>query len=132
MEYTVDYFIGKFSAIPDKLWHTGNFEFMGKSCAAGHCGVRDGAKLNDEVSALIGMFSELKLTPRNGYSFYGKPLFDTVAVINDGHTAEYQQETPKQRILAALQDVKAMEKPKEIIRYVAVSENIKEKELVLN
>ena len=136
MEYTVSYFIGKFSSIPDYLWRTGNFELMGQSCAAGHCGIRESGKLNEEVNALIGMLSKLRITLGYGYVFYGNPLLDTVAVINDGHCMEYQQPTPKQRILTALYDVKKLQEPKvkEIIRYVAVPETIKEqeKELVLN
>jgi len=136
MEYTVDYFLNKFSSIPEELWTWGNFELNGQSCAAGHCGIRDANKLNAEANSLIELFSKLKLSPVFGVSFYGNKLYDTVAVINDGHCAEYNQETPKKRILAALNDVKKMQepKPKEIIRYVAVPETIKEqeKELVLN
>jgi len=40
MKYTVDYFIKKFTAIPNRLWHTGTIikDSEGRTCALGHCG----------------------------------------------------------------------------------------------
>jgi len=44
------------------------------------------------------------LIPRPGQSYTG---ITAIAAINNGHTLEYQQPTPKQRILAAFNDLKA-------------------------
>jgi hypothetical protein len=37
-QYTRDYFIAKFEAIPEELWTTRVFRDGGKCCAMGHCG----------------------------------------------------------------------------------------------
>ena len=106
--YTVDYFIKKFEAISEKFF--------------------------------------VELTPFNTFNFsYMSYWWYKTAAINDGRTKEYQQPTPKQRILAALYDIKKMEdekfnkEVKELqekkgnIRYVAVSESLRDiaKESVL-
>lgn len=83
MNYDAKYFIKKFEAIPEEMWVAGeivgpNFE----SCALGHC-VMEGTD---------GYLSVL--------------LKYNAAEINDGEVERYQQDTPKQRILAALRDVK--------------------------
>jgi len=80
--FDVDYFIKKFEAIPDEDWTTGQFENdIGQRCALGHCTFIESASLKDI-------------------------LLDEVAEINDGTDGQYQQETPKSRILAALKDIK--------------------------
>lgn len=90
--YTVDYFIKKFEAIPESKWCINQLiNTSGQRCALGHCG---GVNLkigeipyNDEIGNLV-------IT-----------LYDVVS-INNGENPEYQQPTPKQRILAALYDIK--------------------------
>jgi len=89
MEYTVDYFIGFFSVIPDQEWCTGTFiNETNQCCARGHLLARNMTRAECE---LLKMFRE------EG---------NTVAHINDGNSPYYQQATPKARILAALNDIK--------------------------
>jgi hypothetical protein len=118
MQYTVDYFIKKFEAIPEDLWAIGSYCDEGKFCALGHTGVR--AKMKDYTEEGNALFYILIKTGEG------------VITINDGGgETKYQQPTPKQRILAALYDIKKMQEPeepkvKEIIRYIAVPETISE------
>lgn len=101
--YDVDYFISKFEAIPEEKWCVDDFEDgeeSGVHCALGHCGAsfhsgstRESYKLDEIICSLRNPSYPL------GY-YYPAP-------INDGTTKEYQQPTPKQRILAALYDIKA-------------------------
>jgi len=92
MEYTVDYFIQKFEAIPDEKWTIKEFtNAIGQCCALGHCGRRIGSP-TAEGEALYQLFHENEM--------------DGPAHINDGYSIEYQQPTPKARILAALNDIK--------------------------
>lgn len=101
MEYTVDYFINKFEGIPEKEW-CGNGCIhdtrTGQHCAYGHCD-NDGAK-SDMGKALTQVFINA-----------GFPQDSTVANINDGAHEKYQQASPKQRILAALYDIKKLQQP---------------------
>ncbi len=93
-EGSVDYFIKKFRVIPARKWNAGQFLTPDKtSCALGHCGSTEQYGHTDEAIALINLFyfSSLK---------NGGP-----AAINDGHDPAYQQPHPKQRILAALEDI---------------------------
>lgn len=89
MNYDIDYFIRKFEAIPEEKWCTNQFHNGNQSCALGHCGLNNGGDWTDEASVLW-------------YTI----LPDGVTKINDGDHSEYAQDTPKQRILAALQDAK--------------------------
>lgn len=135
MNYDVDFFIRKFEAIPDELWTTGVFEFtLGDKvlhCANGFCGVTnvtcDVKRATKEAVELANLLSKL---PVDYKKKYGDILFDVTAMINDGRIDKYQQLYPKQRILAALYDVKKMQQPKpiikEVIKYVSVPNEIKE------
>ena len=106
-KYTVDYFINKFEAIPEEKWFSGSYHnvTMERFCALGHCGMRRsmGAMIcagNDETNSLDFLF---KIISKDG---------DThVAKVNDGQDDRYPQPTPKQRILAALYDIKRMQHP---------------------
>lgn len=111
--YTIDYFIDMFSAIPTPLWNVGSLEKSnGSKCALGHC-----IDTNFDKYEAIGMiFRDVKVNIiiKNSCNDYGigstdLTMFAKVAAINNGETAEYQQETPKERILAALKDLKAIE-----------------------
>lgn len=118
MQYTVDYFIDKFSSIPDSLFvvdrlHDGD----GGKCVNGWCGVMDCQKPTIESSALQKVMSILKIT----WFGHGDTTIDSIwdyedysimaVYINNGWTNEYPQPTPKQRILAALYDIKKMQYP---------------------
>lgn len=128
MKYDVDYFIEKFEAIPEKFWMEGAFKQGKRKCANGHCGV-DLYHLDClEGNKLADLLEPLKRTYLNkDLNLYTNKIYLVTATINDGDTKEYQQATPKQRILAALYDIKKMQQPalKTIIRYVAVSEKIR-------
>lgn len=86
-KYTVDYFIKKFSKIPNNKWTTGQFVSdldPTKRCALGHCQVLRGGIKTAEASALV-------------------KLIKTPTLINDWYG---KHKTPKGRILAALREVK--------------------------
>jgi hypothetical protein len=87
--YDVDYFIRKFEAIPEELWCIGQYtDGEGRYCALGWC-----RRSGDEN----GYAEEVALERIS-------PFF--VPDVNDGHDERYQQPTPKQRVLAALRDIK--------------------------
>ena len=135
-KYNVDYFIKKFEAIPEDRWairtqHDGN----GNHCAFGWC--RPSETLNkpntsefsgdatEEGQALISLFSMLYSDPS---------ILGNIAHINNGDIAKYGQAAPKQRILAALYDIKAIqeskvEETKEKVIYQVVEVDSKVKEL---
>lgn len=120
MKYTVDYFINKFEAIPETRWVTMAYINEYGCCAMGHCGAQNDDCLTEESRALKMLFA----------------VPYAVQHINDGRFSQYQQPTPKQRILAALYDIKKLQSPevKEKIVYVAVPVTITEqaKELVMS
>lgn len=94
-DYSVDYFIAKFEAIPEEEWCVGEFELGDKHCAFGHCGMRTNVT-SDEAEALNIIFT--------------RSIGAFVTSINDSASNRYPQLTPKQRILAALRDIKAGQK----------------------
>lgn len=98
MEYDVDYFIKKFEAIPEELWFVGDYisQCGTKRCAAGWCNEHINIR-NIESEKMAVVFEPL-----------GRLV---IANINDGKDERYQQPTPKQRILAALNDIKKMQEP---------------------
>lgn len=126
--YTVDYFIQKFEAIAEEKWIMEELSLGDQCCALGHCGVRSkdisnkgSITNNDEGKELCKILSVFKA---------GGTEYENVYKINDGQTDLFggYLTTPKQRILAALYDIKKMqevEQPtpvpaeaKTIIRYV--------------
>lgn len=102
MEYTVDYFIAKFEAIPEYKWHMDTYVHPlneDTCCALGHCGERVYCT-TDEAGGLKGLFYD-------AHKYIESDCIEIFIVdINDGNNARYQQTTPKQRILAALHDIK--------------------------
>ncbi len=131
-KFDVDYFIKKFEAIPENLFTTDTFRSDGQYCALGLCGMNytnsKWAKepINRVPESILEARSLLEVLP-------------LTTAINDGNNSYYQQPTPKQRVLAALYDIKTTqqpkaEEPKERTVYVVISEKIKEqtKELILN
>lgn len=153
-QFTVDYFINKFEAIPEDKWLTnsqGEIEAQGElpHCAIGWCKNENGLYGNSradkntskyaftafsaEASALEELFHQHGIKSRwdvrNGWN---------IADVNNGDHPRYKQPTPKQRILAALQDIKAMQDkspaPQEPpYRTVVIDSNVKsltEKEII--
>lgn len=96
LEWTND-FIDFFSAIPEERWCTGTYEIDGRQCAWNFLRYKE--QFNRMIP-LINLIAE-----KNGHptSLIGIPL---LPLINDGKAKCYPQPTPKQRILAALNDVK--------------------------
>jgi hypothetical protein len=103
MIYDVNHFIKKFKSIPEEKWITDKLQDgEGRCCAQGHCGVgrHDLSNLRSipgtEAYALVELFGVID----DGYR---------IAFINNGDDPNYQQPTPKQRVLAALYDLKRQE-----------------------
>ncbi len=84
---TLEDYIAFFRAIPEERWICDNFEHAGRCCAYGHLGNRW------DVASEAGLrLRDLCKQP--------------VDCINDGDDPNYQQPTPKQRVLAYLCDVR--------------------------
>lgn len=120
--YNVDHFINKFRAIPEEMWlirSQGEKELIGNMphCALGWCRNYSGyygcaLEFHDETSPENEDGALAKLFRDAGIFSYGNS--QGVAWVNNGDHPSYQQPTPKQRILQALYDIKAMQdKPKE-------------------
>lgn len=102
MKYNKQYFIDKFTAIPNDEWAIGKcIDDEGRKCALGHCGIRtlDKSYLdNEEAFNLVKL-----LTP-----IYPKDIsliadVQVVYDVNDGNLyGDREETTPKQRILEAL------------------------------
>lgn len=91
MNYTREYFINKFEAIPDELWCVGAFtDGAGRHCAYGHCGAKRYSEHTIEGISLRFLLSA------------------NVARINDNLHGQYSHlgSTPKERILNALKELK--------------------------
>lgn len=104
MKYDVDYFIQKFEAIPEDLWCMGTLTLGDKHCALGHCGVRNIQTEGSE--ALLSIFAEAStILKEKGVIKWHLH----VAGVNDGGTwatTLFKQNTPRERILAALNYIK--------------------------
>jgi hypothetical protein len=122
-KYDATYFIKKFEAIPEELWTMGIFGEDGQPhCAQGHCGVRnwDSRGWTSEARALNGLLSLLSSPVKRRvatnmrrfnqawYTQYLEFTYGWAADINNGHHPGYPQPTPKQRVLAALYDVREL------------------------
>lgn len=91
--YTASYFIKKFKAIPAKFWCTNEFTKGVQHCALGHCGCV-GTYISYEGMSLRDLFHKNEKTN------------DGITKINDGHTLQFKQKTPRARVLAALRSIK--------------------------
>lgn len=104
VNYDVDYFIRKFEAIPEDMWLIRSLgHYGGPRCALGHCIGQESPfsfKKDSESVSLTIVFQDerIRYLLKNNRS---------IASINNGEHPNYQQSTPKQRILAALYDIKA-------------------------
>lgn len=97
MTYDVDYFIAKFEAIPENKWTTREYiDENGRCCALGHCGQRQGC---------YGFTEEAEYLRHIFYKYY----YTGIVSVNDNFIGS-SIESPKQRILAALYDIKNITK----------------------
>ena len=91
-QYDIDYFIAKFTAIPEEQWCMRSFtDRQGRHCAVGHCGAdsSDSWSCNEEAMALTRICRDF--------------LNDSPTAINDYKPVSgFSTTTPRQRILAAL------------------------------
>lgn len=120
-EYNVEFFIKKFSAIPEDKWCVDIMysTVSDRRCALGWCCnlVGDEFKLEEEFAAITNLFRGVNTTQNlerpDRYTFNGVNLFNQqncfVPPINNGDTNEYKQSTPKARMLAALEDIKKLQ-----------------------
>jgi hypothetical protein len=118
MKMNAQYFIKKFEAIPDEMWTTGKLtdRNTGARCAQGHCIVgpmkdfcwtRGQLHKSKELIALNGLFHMIAPDPhKKPYRHDGSITTCYSLYVNNGMDLRYQQRGPKQRILAALHDIK--------------------------
>jgi hypothetical protein len=116
--YTTTYFIEKFSAIAEERWtvRTQQDDY-GRRCAFGHCmsqdEIRHGRHIEsyghetDEGEALSILFLNAGIRHASAHC-------SGVTAVNNGEHPKYRQHTPKERILAALYDIKAGEAVQEV------------------
>lgn len=95
-EYNIEYFIEKFSAIPEDRWAMGTVLSENRSCALGHCGVRVAESgtaytSTEEADALVKIFGGAD-----------KLNFGIVWRVNDNCVDIRWGDTPKERILNKL------------------------------
>jgi len=118
MIYDCDYFIKKFEAIPqDGMICNAQYDKLGRHCAYGWCspdagklGIRLGEfKYGDQTKEGQTLYKLFNFLPQLNFVNGIPDCHNNPASINNGLYIEYQQDTPKQRILAALYDVKALE-----------------------
>lgn len=98
MKYDLDYFITKFSAIPECDWLEGSLQGDEPECkcALGHCNVTDLDRITqEEAIALIKIFG----------GKYASEC-DVVYDVNDGNSSRYKGNNPKERILNRLNELK--------------------------
>lgn len=132
-QFTVEFFIDKFKSIPEELWCVGIVKNGNTFCAQGHCmtrwyresGTDEREIKGTEIYALLDLFEKYFTVP-TGYKRTA-----IVGNINNGDHPDYQQPTPKQRILAALYDIKKLQEksspaPQEPpYRTVVIDSNVK-------
>lgn len=91
--YTVDYFIDKFSKIPKNKWFSGRYQNPCnelQKCALGHCGITDDNLETDEANNLARVLN-----------------CGNISSINDGSAYyAYLGKHPKTRIINALKRIK--------------------------
>jgi hypothetical protein len=150
MIYDLQHFIDKFEGKSEAEIITGTVGMDGgPKCANGWCGAGLSHYGTPETEALERLLEILTLSRTDGVPAAFPIYLDMNAIrysrraefINDGWALEYQQPTPKQRILAALYDIKKMQSKdtdtggkKERIIYVSVPVSITEqaRELLQN
>lgn len=129
----VDYFINKFEAIPEEQWCVDVFSNgKGAHCANGHCGAGCAGTTTESRAfqkVIFPLTDKAIMCPQDlhnedeGYSV-------TAAKINNGSDSRYRQSSPRQRVLAALYDLKAMKALDEARAIVAEDRKVAEVEMV--
>lgn len=90
MKYDVDYFIEFYGNIPEDRWITGEYyDGQDRCCALGH----------------LMLDADVRMKQDN-LIWLTKTFGPNIITVNDGLDINYQQPTPKQRILALLHDIK--------------------------
>lgn len=118
--YNCDYFINKISNTPEDKFCIGNFwDFDGRHCVNGMCGLRSISDRTEESIALQKVFSVLTIHEFGNEVRDFKNYSQKGASINNGFAYEYQQPTVKQRLLAALYDAKQLWAVKEAETIIA-------------
>lgn len=116
--FTIQYFIDKFTAIPEDQWCSyTQVNAQGQRCAYGHCVPEDLRKGNTGVNALA--FPEGKAFYQLEKIYFSGLRNFSFAHINNGEEERFQQPTEKQRVLAALQWCKEQESQKIIASALA-------------
>lgn len=108
--YTPDDFIKYYSDISDELWITNKYrDDNGNCCSLGHLGCRDHPDDSPNGPSLITVAGERLQRLIGEIRRETGSAFVSVADINDGAWPEmFPQKTPKARIIAALEMVKAI------------------------
>jgi hypothetical protein len=98
----------KFEAIPDEKWCTGvQVAADGRRCALGHVSelpANHGVLTSTPATQQLQSLFPWRERGRDNWGLEGDVRF-CVASINNGGCPDYQQETPKARVLAALEDI---------------------------
>lgn len=113
--YDVNYFISKFEKIPEEMWCTNSRNQGEQRCAYGWCYNSHKEAKESEWPDYPASLQEASLT--NILSQLGKGVM--AGGINNGIEKQYQQPTPKQRILAALYDIRGISKRNDITSELA-------------
>lgn len=94
-KHDIDYFIKFYEEIPEDEWTTGVYHTKDgkKHCALGHCDTYTDSPVSSRKAFDLNQIT----------TGVHRPF---VPFVNDGHDPRYKQETPKQRILAYLNDIK--------------------------
>lgn len=130
--YDVNYFIKKFSPIPEDEWTVCiQQNELGQRCAFGHC-MPKSEKVKGYMYHGYGDTTKEGKVLGSMFFFY---LKRHPPEVNNGYVNDYQQPTPKQRILAALYDIYEKtygkkygepEQPKVIYKTVVIDSAVKE------
>lgn len=97
-----EYFIDKFKAIPEEKWTTGIMDRENQRCAMGHCSPN-----HTITGSLANRYSDTEM--HKLASLFLTCLQNHAENVNAGLDRRYLQGDPKSRILAALQDIRAIE-----------------------
>jgi hypothetical protein len=108
----IDDLITLFTSIPEERWCTGvQSNGKGQCCAYGHALGRDGSGLGNYNV----LFHPEMMTKRSDTLHYlSDKINHCFAAINNGDDTQFQQSTPKKRVIAGLLYAKSLLSPVEI------------------
>ena len=101
IQYTKEYFINKFSKIPEDDW--GRLT-LNNHCAMYHCGAQDSSEgyiINTEIEALAKLLNSIYKPQEEEITLIEKHPEDVIWIINDK-----RGNSPKNNILKALNSIK--------------------------